>query len=190
MPPLPTCTAPAEGNCFLDVPAMDDFTCSPTTSDGEITELLLTHTPFLAGDFSDAVAFAARIDNTGVAADAVIRLKVTGKLLAPEVSETEVEGGVTVPSSRKKFGIEATFYNDSDNNYSAAKTMMHCGKPVLLYFVMGGKIYGGITDIETGISTNLSILPSSEGKDSLLKYDVKATWRATTLPNRAAYALA
>jgi hypothetical protein len=169
---------------------MSAFVCAPSPSDGEITEILFTHTPLETADMADAEAFAARIDNTGVDTNAIIRLKVTGKLNAPEVSESELEGGVTVQSARKKFSIEADFYNDTDANYNAVRSFMHCGKLVLLYFVMGGKLYGGDSNAIDGISTIPNILPSSEGRDSYLKYTVRASWRATTMPARVAYPLA
>ena len=169
---------------------MDDFECAPSVTDGEITEILIASTPFTDTEIGDATEMESRINNTPTTALHVVRLKVTGKINAPEVSETEVEGGVTVQSAKKKFSIDFDFWNDSDVNYEAVRAQMHCGKPSLIYFVMGGQIYGGTALVEDGIATILNILPSTEGKDSYLKYTGKLSWRATTLPKRAAYVLA
>lgn len=184
---LPTCTT---DGCFKRPSAMDDFECAPTATDGEITEILIASTPFTDTEIADAAEMESRINNTPTTALHIVRLKVTGKLNAPEVSETEVEGGAKIQSSKKGFSVDFDFWNDSDTNYEAVRAQMHCGKPSLLYFVMGGKIYGGTANVEDGISTVLNLLPSSEGKDSYLKYTGKFAWRATTLPKRAAFVLA
>lgn len=169
---------------------MDNFNCAPTTTDGEVTEILMTATPFTTAEMGSAVDFAARIDNTMAVDTSVVRLKVTGNLVEPEVTETEVEGGVTVVSARKKFAVNFEFMNDSANNYEAARYLMHCSKPMIVYFVMGGRIYGGTVNVEDGIPTVVSIKPSSEGRDSFLKYVGAFSWRATTLPMRSNYLLA
>lgn len=187
MCPLPDCDN--EG-CFVVPPAMDEFNCAPAVSDGEVTEILMTSTPFTTAEMSSAVDFAARIDNDVTVDTAVVRLKVTGSLPEPEVTETEVEGGVTVISARKKFSVNFEFSNDSANNYEAARYLMHCGKPMIVYFVMGGRLYGGTVNVEDGIPTVVSIKPSSEGRDSFLKYIGAFSWRATTLPMRTSYLLA
>lgn len=184
---LPTCTT---DGCFKRPSAMDEFECAPSATDGEITEILIASTPLINDDFTDAAAFALRINNSPTTSAHIVRLKVTGKLNAPEVSETEVEGGVKIQSAKKGFSVDFDFWNDSDTNYDAVRAQMHCGKPSILYFVMGGKIYGGTVTVEDGIQTVLNILPSTEGKDSYLKYTGKFSWRATTLPVREDYPLA
>lgn len=185
--PLPVCDSVG---CFMKPPEIDAFECAPTVGDGEVTEILLTASPLTAAEIASAVDFAARIDNDVTSDTAIVRLKCTGSVAEPETSETEVEGGAIVVSARKKFTVNFEFYNDSETNYYAAKYLMHCAKPLIVYYVMGGKIYGGTVNIEDGISTIVNIKPSSEGRDSYLKYNGSFSWRATTLPWRMNYVLA
>lgn len=187
MPPLPIC---ATVDCFQKPPQVDAYECAPATTDGEITEVLMTAVPLTSSEIASAVDFEARIDNDVAADNSIVRLKVTGSLPEPEITETEVEGGNIVVSARKKFTVNFEFFNDSETNYNAARHFMHCAKPMIVYYVMGGKIYGGTTNIEDGISTIVNIKPSSEGRDSFLKYTGSFSWRATTLPERAPYVLA
>lgn len=187
MPPLPTC---ATSGCNLTPPAIDTFACAPTVTDGEVTEILLTDTPLTAEQIADAELFEARIDNTAVAAGAIVRLKCTGKFTAGEPTFVRVEGGVQVPQARKQYGVEVEFYNDSEVNYNAMRKLSHCSKPLIMYFIMGGKIYGGTANVEDGQSTYVVPVPTSEGVGTYLKYVVKASWEATCMPARAAYPLA
>lgn len=187
MCPLPTCEI---DGCTLVAPAMSAITCVATPTDGEITELLFSADPFVAGDFDTASALNLRVDNDAVADEAVVRLPVTGKFNAPEVTFQRVEGGQQAQRSKKAFSIECDFFNDTVANYNAARTLMYCGKPIYIWFVMGGKIYGGEEDVELGIQAFLNITASSEGVDSSLKYTARVQWEASTMPDRVAFPLA
>ncbi|MBL7942759.1 MAG: hypothetical protein JNM00_08340 [Flavobacteriales bacterium] len=186
MCPLPTCD---DVDCQLAPPAMSSFTCAPSPSDGEITEILFGAEPFTSAEIDDSELMLARIDNDAAADDSIVRLRVTGKLNAPELSEQRLEGGVKKQSATKNFSIEAEFYNDTTTNYNAIRKLMYCGKPLYIYFVMGGKIYGGEAETEDGINAFLNILPSSEGNGSYLKYTVQVGWEGNTMPSRDTYPL-
>lgn len=176
--------------CAVRPPVVDEIDCAPTTTDGEITEIIFGSSPFTDTEIADAVEMATRLDNTPDAALDMVRLKVTGKLNAPEGTETIVEGGVKVQSKTKSYSVEAEFYNDSDTNYNAARYLEYAKSPSIIYFVMDGKIYGGDANVEDGISSVLNIIPSSEGRGSKLKYTVNFSWDARTLPARADFVLA
>lgn len=90
-----------QDGCAVRPPAIDEFECAPSVTDGEITEILFGSNPFTDTEIGSAVEMETRIDNVPDAALDIVRLKVSGKLNAPESTETVVEGGVKVFSKNR-----------------------------------------------------------------------------------------
>ena len=177
-------------DCFQRPPTVDTFVCAPTTTDGEVTEILLAASPLLLAELSDAVAFAARVDYGPDAVGDIIRIKCTGKYSAAEPATQRVEGGALVRNGKFVNTLEVEAFNDTDVNYNALREIQYGGGQFYMYFVMGGKLYGGAANVEDGISANLISLGAGEGAASLFKHIHKTTWETVCQPARVAYALA
>lgn len=175
---LPTCTD-LEG-CFLVPPTYPEPGCAPATSSGELKYLYIGSSELADGDTAE---FTARVDNTGIAADAITRIAFIGTMPEPEQAEFQVEGGATVYGERT-FTITGEFYEDGDEAYAFMR-QTQCDKPVLVWPGNDSYIWGRADDWKEGISTVLRVNRVMEGADTLAKYIVTFTWKARFSPERA-----
>lgn len=173
---LPECTL---DGCNLVPPVYPEAGCAPTVRDGEIKYLYIGDADWATGDTAE---FTTRVDNTGVATDAVTRIAIIGTMSEPEQTETIMEGGVT-GYSIKTFTVEFEKYEDSDTAYEAMRKL-ECQKPSKVWFGNDTEIMGAASDWKVGISTVVKMARVMEGQDTIAKYVGSFTWKSQFSPDR------
>lgn len=134
-----------------------NFGCKPTIYNGEITRIYLAEIGKPISDASDPAAWAARIDNTGVATDYILEFIVTGEKPAPESTEERLAGGFIV-SGKKDHTVPFTIHDMTAENYAWAK-QNECGGKYLAYYGTEDCLFGGEDDVSDGIEVSIKMDP-------------------------------
>jgi hypothetical protein len=187
MPPLPTCGT----GCEFTVPPQSILDeCNPIVSDGEITRLYVSGKRIPLATLSNASLFLDAVLNPPAPGDQISVIEMAnGRDSVADPTSQEIEGGITVYEEKDEYTLNGEFYNDTDTNYQAAQKYQACKRPVYIYYVAGGKLYGGAANVEDGIQTTLRVVPVHGGTGTKRVYNVTATWKEKGLPQRITHSL-
>lgn len=157
--------------------------CAPAYVFGEIEEVIFAPLELESGfpypsDWTSETAW-----NLLLAPDAgdpiAHKAPVRGTMDEPDQPEIEASKYRTAyPPAR--YNVPVMVDDLSDLAYENLRNMNN--KTVRMWFISGGKIFGGPTGIEADLRTWPVI---EEGEDAMHKYHVHASWRAALAPERA-----
>lgn len=173
--PIITCPT----GCQNDVPAVSFDECNPIVDFSEVDKVYLCAINNPLADWTDATEWAARIDNSGVAANDIRELWVSGELPEPERTSTEIDNERDVWSPMK-FTMPVVIYELNLTNYDFVR-QLQCGGEYLMWYSSGEYMYGGTDGIEVNIKASHLITKGPKEANTL---NLEITWDAKHNPER------
>lgn len=168
--PLPTCPT----GCGDNLPPVDFDDCAPEINEGRIDKIYLTNVGNPLVDWTSAIEWTGRLDNTAPAGDSIITLTVTGEKPEPTVNEQEISLGRKIVASKTHI-VNATIDETNDINHEFIRQNECSGQYLMWYETSGGKLFGGTEGIEVSLIGDM-IVPLSD--EELITYALKAEWKA------------
>ena len=168
--PLPTCPT----GCGDNLPPVDFDDCAPEINEGRIDYIYLTNVGNPLADWTNAVEWNGRLDNTAAAPDAILTLTVTGEKPEPTVNEQEISLGRKITAS-KTHVVTAIIDETNAINHEFLRQNECSGQYLMWYQTSGGKLFGGTEGIEISLVGDM-IIPLSD--EELINFALKAEWKA------------
>lgn len=168
--PIPTCPS----GCGDNLPAVDFDECAPEINEGRIDKIYLTNVGNPLTDWTDALEWQGRLDDTAANANSIITLIVTGEKPEPTVNEQTISLGRKIVAS-KTHVINASIDETNAINHEFIRQNECSGQYLMWYETSGGKLFGGTEGIPVSLTGDM-IIPLSD--EELITYSLKAEWKA------------
>lgn len=168
--PLPTCPT----DCGDNLPPVEFDECAPVINEGRIDKIYLTNVGNPLADWTDAVEWGARLDNSAAAANSILTLNVIGEKPEPTENEQEISLGRKIVGNKThivNYAIDET----NDTNHEFMRQNECAGQYLMWYETSGGLLFGGTEGIEVSFTSNMIIPQSAE---ELITYSGKAEWKS------------
>ena len=180
--PLPNCPT----DCASTLPVVEFDECAPETNDGQIYKLYITNLGNPLTDVTDLLEWQARLDNAGVAGDAIRTLHVIGSKPIPTSEEREISLGRKVVS-KKTHIVDFKIDETNQINHDALRQMECGGQFLMWYETSGGLMFGGNDGIQVSITLDMEI---PEAETEFITLTGKAEWKAKFTEERSLSPLA
>ena len=180
--PIPSCS----NDCDDQLPEVKFDECAPEVNEAQIQKIYLTNKGNPLINVTDLVEWNARLDNSGVAANAIRTLHVIASKPKPSSTEKEISLGRTV-NSNKSHSVPFKIDETNQINHDFTRQMECNGQYLMWYETSGGLLFGGNEGIPVSIVLDMVI---AESTDEFLVYEGEAKWKAKFTEERALSPLA
>lgn len=172
---LPICPE----DCTSNLPVFNFTECAPVLLEGQITDFFIGKSgqPFV--DWHDADEWETRVSNTSTADNAIRHLAVIGDMPAASSTEKTISHRRVVKTGKTRT-INYVIDDVSDENYDAAR-QLECGGSRPVWFLSGGKLFGGNEGILVNLDMN-PVIPNS--LDEFQTLVGTAAWKTKFSPER------
>lgn len=173
--------------CAETLSAVKSSICNPETRRGEISRIFIGRrgnpfdapaTPVTGTEVNDPDAWTARIDQSAVAADAIVIIHVIGEKARPEEEELEMSlGRKKVLKRTHTVSFVSDEFNDENHDFFRAT---ECGGIFdVWYETSDGLLFGNADGVEIGIQASIKagmVIPRE--RSGAIVWEGELTWEA------------
>lgn len=154
--PLPTCPDDCGDN---SAPVSFDE-CAPEIHEGQIAKVYITNIGNPLTDWTDAVEWGLRLDDTASAADSILTLHVIGDKPIPTSDPKEISLGRKVIGNKEHL-INIAVDETNDTNHEFMRTNECSGQWTMWYETLEGLLFGGTEGIKGSLLLDM-VIPESD----------------------------
>lgn len=176
---LPVCPT----DCSTSLPVVSFDTCNPAIQDAQIDRIYLTNVGNPLVDWTSAVEWGGRLDDTGTATGDEIRtLNVIGDKPKPAANIKDISLKRKV-IGQKDHTLNFIVDEMNDVNHEMIRQFECGGNYLMWYRTCGGLLFGGTEGIEAFIEMDMVIAQSA---DEIITAEGTATWKSKFTEERIA----
>jgi hypothetical protein len=180
---LPVCPT----SCSASLVPVEFDECAPVLHYGEVSKIYIGEAnSSIFSNVEDFAEWTARLDDTGIVANAILTLITMGEVTAPDRTETPLSGGRTIYSPGTytlNFEVDET----NDINYNFMLNSQCNLKYKFWYETSDGMLYGGNEGLEGVIKLNQ---PVPKSREEIIKLTGEIKWKSATDPLRCVMPIA
>lgn len=168
--PLPTCPT----DCASTLPIVEFDECNPEINGAQIAKIYFTNIGNPLADWTSAPEWNGRLDDSGVAGDAIRTMHVIGAKPVPESDEKDISLGRKVVG-KKTHTVVGSVDETNDVNHEMVRQNECGGNYLMWYETIEGKLYGGTEGIEASLLMDLEIV---EDENEITRFPFKWEWKS------------